>query len=351
MLKGIDISNWQAGINLAKVPADFVIMKATEGTGYISPDFKRQYDQAKSAGLLLGVYHYANGGDVASEAEHFLRNVKFAIGEAILVLDWESQGNPTFHKNDLNWCKSWLDYVYRKTDVRPLLYISQAELSRFKNLGDYGLWVAQYASMNTVNGYLEIPWNEGKYTCAIRQYTSSGRLPGYNGNLDLNKAYMDRKGWLAYAGKKGSSVSNPKPSKPSSGNTKPAMDLVCEVMRSGHGDGDKRKASLGSRYNEVQAIIDYIAKAPASKLAEEVKAGRYGNDEYRKSVLGSRYDEVQSIVNKSHTINQAVYYQVKSGDNLTNIAKKHGTTVSALTSLNRIKNPNLIYPGQKLRIR
>lgn len=350
MLNGIDISNWQAGINLTKVPADFVIMKATEGTGYISPDFGRQYKQAKEAGRLLGVYHYANGGDVASEAEHFLRNVKGCIGEAILVLDWEKQGNPTFQKNDLNWCKSWLDYVYRKTKVRPLLYVQQSELHRFANLGDYGLWVAQYASMNTVNGYLETPWNEGKYGCAIRQYTSSGRLPGYSGNLDLNKAYMDRNGWLKYAGKGSASAPVTTPPKPSNNSTKPAMDLVCEVMRGAHGDGDKRKASLGSRYAEVQSIIDYIAKAPASKLADEVKDGRYGNGDYRKSVLGSRYAEVQAIVNKGSG-SSAAYYYVKSGDNLTNIAKKHGTTVAALTSLNKIKNPNLIYPGQRLRVR
>ena len=37
-MNGIDVSNWQAGINLAAVPADFVIMKATQGTNYISPD-------------------------------------------------------------------------------------------------------------------------------------------------------------------------------------------------------------------------------------------------------------------------------------------------------------------------
>lgn len=35
-LNGIDISNWQAGIDLSVVPCDFVIAKATQGTSYIS---------------------------------------------------------------------------------------------------------------------------------------------------------------------------------------------------------------------------------------------------------------------------------------------------------------------------
>ena len=45
------------------------------------------------------------------------------------------------------------------------------------------------------------------------------------------------------------------------------------------------------------------------------------------------------------------YYTVKSGDNLTKIAKKYKTTVNALVKLNSIKNPNLIYAGQKLRVK
>lgn len=45
------------------------------------------------------------------------------------------------------------------------------------------------------------------------------------------------------------------------------------------------------------------------------------------------------------------YYIVKSGDNLTKIAKMYGTTVSALVKLNNIANPNLIYTGQKLRVK
>lgn len=44
-------------------------------------------------------------------------------------------------------------------------------------------------------------------------------------------------------------------------------------------------------------------------------------------------------------------YTVKKGDTLSGIAKKHNTTVAKLTELNKIKNPNLIYPGQVLKLK
>ena len=43
-------------------------------------------------------------------------------------------------------------------------------------------------------------------------------------------------------------------------------------------------------------------------------------------------------------------YTVKSGDTLSSIARKYGTTVEALVASNGIKNKNLIYVGQVLQI-
>lgn len=48
---------------------------------------------------------------------------------------------------------------------------------------------------------------------------------------------------------------------------------------------------------------------------------------------------------------KAVYYTVKSGDTLSGIAKRYGTTYQAIAKLNGITNPNLIYAGKKLRIK
>lgn len=46
-----------------------------------------------------------------------------------------------------------------------------------------------------------------------------------------------------------------------------------------------------------------------------------------------------------------VYYTIKKGDTLTKIANTYKTTVKQLTTWNNIKNPNLIYPGQRIRVK
>ena len=351
-MNGIDISGWQEGINLFDVPADFVIMKATEGTNFVSSDCDRQYQQAKAAGRCLGVYHYATGGNVEAEADFFVKNVKGYIGEAILVLDWESQNNPAFGSNDFNWCKRWCDYVYAKTGVKPIVYIQRSAMDKINGIGDYGLWVAQYANYE-ITGYQDTPWNEGVYDCVIRQYTSSGRLSGYGKNLDLNKAYIDRSAWDKYAGKDNSEQPETPPSEPATPNNPSGstVDLTVATMLGHYGDGDTRKANLGSRYDEVQAMINHIASEGADALADEVLNGVYGNGDTRKIVLGSRYDEVQDAVNNKTGISSAQYYIVESGDTLSGIASEYGTTWQALQGLNGLSDPDVIYAGQQIRVK
>lgn len=343
-LNGIDIASYQSGIDLSVVPCDFVIVKATEGTGYVNPDFTRAYAQAKNAGKCLGIYHYANGGDYQKEADYFLDRIGKRVGEAILCLDWEGQNNPAFGNSDFAWCKSWLDYVYQKTGVRPLLYCSQSVAYKFANIGNYGLWIAQYADMNAT-GYQDKPWNEGAYTCAIRQYSSCGRLNGWGGNLDLDKFYGDKDAWNKYAGKGNTTkpVETPKPTvNTPSGST---LDLVVGVMQGKY--GDDRKNALDTRHNEVQSFINHIYSASVDTLVNETKAGKYGNGDVRKLVLCSRYTEVQNKINAG----SAQYYTVQSGDTLSGIAAKYGTSYQKIAQLNGISNPNLIYVGQRLRVK
>ena len=221
MLNGIDIASYQAGINLSKVPSDFVIMKATGGVGYVNPYCDNFYQQAKKANKLRAVYHYAHEiglqGTAEQEAEFFLKNVKGYIGDAILILDWESD-----NKHDVGWALRWLNYVYEKIGVRPLFYTYTSVLQSydFSSIykANYGLWVANYGA-NRVQGYSKPnpPYSPGFQSTVMYQFTSNGSLTGWNGRLDLNVFYGDAKTWKAYAtvnGKPEKPTPTPEPPKP-----------------------------------------------------------------------------------------------------------------------------------------
>lgn len=329
MLHGIDIASWQTGIDLSKVPGDFVIAKATGGYGYKNPDFKRQIEQAISAGKCVGAYHFAwdegyTGATPEKEAQWFLDVVQPFLGKIVLALDWEAEAK----KLGPAWAKRWLDYVKNKTGVTPLFYSYQSEASQ-KKWADvakvYPLWMAQYAistdpsynkGYTPVRGYLADP--PGAKTCGkwgknitIRQYTSMGYLEGWASRLDLNLAYMDRADWDKLCGK------TIEPEKPTA---KPTVDeLAQQVLDRKWGNGTERKRRLeaaGYSYDEVQKKVnELVAKmstgepatpptteeltaAEIDALANAVIRGDYGNGAVRRAKLGSKYEAVQKRVNE-----------------------------------------------------
>lgn len=89
------------------------------------------------------------------------------------------------------------------------------------------------------------------------------------------------------------------------------------------------------------------------ELAKEVIQGKYGNGEERKKKLGYLYNDVQNKVNEllGYKPKTEIIYIVKPGDTLSEIAKKYKTTYQKIALDNNIKNPNLIYPNQKLVIK
>lgn len=193
-LNGIDVADYQSGIG--KVAGNFRIIKATEGTGYTNPALKAQ---VKTAPALLGFYHFASNGNYKKEADYFISRVKPYIGKAVLVLDYEPS------RPSVSWAKNWLDYVYSKTGVRPLIYMGLAveNVYNWSTVAkDYGLWVSQYNNYNRVSGFKPRSiYGTVKHwkSTAMFQYTSSGRLSGWNANLDFDVFYGDKLVWAKYA--------------------------------------------------------------------------------------------------------------------------------------------------------
>lgn len=134
--------------------------------------------------------------------------------------------------------------------------------------------------------------------------------------------------------------------------------LACKYVREdGYATDPSYTAKLINlieKYNLNRFDYVNINKKNIDELAKEVINGKWGNGEDRKKRLtnaGYNYQEVQNRVNQILGANNKVYYTVKRGDTLSAIAKKYGTTVNQLVAWNNIKNPNLIYPNQNIRVK
>jgi GH25 family lysozyme M1 (1,4-beta-N-acetylmuramidase) len=200
MLQGIDVSSYQGDINIPAIPSDFVIVKATGGNGYVNPWCDPIMQKTIQTGKRKGVYHFRDDGygdsGAITEANFFVDNIQgYLDGKTLLVLDWE-KGN----LKDVAWAKAWLDHVFSRTGVKPLIYMSEsviksADWSPVVN-GDYGLWVAKYGQNS---GNPETEPNVSPWPFYIMwQYTSKKRLAGYGGDLDHNIFDGSADVWDAY---------------------------------------------------------------------------------------------------------------------------------------------------------
>ncbi len=203
-LNGIDISSYQSNLDLNNIVFDFVLIKATEGTDYINPSCDRHFQQAKALGKKIGVYHYANGNDPIAEADWFFSNCSGYANQAIFVLDWEGDGTEY-----TVWALKFLQRLESKLGYKPAIYMSESVVNANDwsavVAGDYGLWVAKYAgdapdynyNMSAAGPEPTVKWWEFFF---MWQWSSTGRIDGYDGNLDCNIFYGDKATWDRYAG-------------------------------------------------------------------------------------------------------------------------------------------------------
>ena len=212
-LNVIDISSYQAGLDLAtlysKTPdLDAVIVKATEGTGYVNPYCDPWIQWLIKNNKPWGFYHYLSGtkdsGEV--EAQYFVQHCANYFGHGVPICDMEAQAA----NRGPDYAKQFLDEVYRLTGVKPMIYMSLSVIQSYGTRFDpivvdgYKLWLAQYASATAVvYGFKKNPWHSGSVapwsTITMHQYTDHGRLNGYSGNLDFSIFYGDEDNWYEIA--------------------------------------------------------------------------------------------------------------------------------------------------------
>lgn len=341
-LKGIDVSQWQGNIDWQKVKGagvQFAMLRAGYGRNNLDTKFHRNAQGAIVAGIPIGLYWFS----YALNVEMARREAQYAVEVAKkykitwpIAYDLEYDTVSYAVKNGVAITKSLATQMaiafceeIKRLGYIPMVYTNLDYLNRYfdRSKLPYDLWYAQYASTASVADK------------EIWQYSSKGSVPGIAGNVDMNHGYKDY-------GNGGDSKPDPAPT-PSPAPSGTTLNLAVAVMQGKYGAGQDRKNALGTRYQEVQGFINHIASASTDTLVKEVMQGKYGNGKTREIVLGSKYKAVQDKINGSG----AVYYTVRSGDTLSGVAAKYGTTYQKIAQLNGIADPNKIYAGQKLRVK
>lgn len=312
--KGLDISEYQNGINLKAVKNagyDFVILRGGF-TGYGAnrnkvkdESFEKFYSEAKKAGLGVGCYWFscADSAETGKAEAEFLYNncLKGKEFDYPIYIDVEDVHWQSFNKKGVtDAIIAFCEYLESKNcyvGVYANLYWFNNKIDT-KRLEDYTKWVAFWSAVAP-----DFPYRG----FALWQNSSNAIVAGMR--VDTNICYKD------------------------------FPSIIKSLGLNGYKTNKKPEEKPQKKSDDV--------------IAKEVIDGKWGNGDDRKKRLtdaGYNYDKIQSIVNDMLDKPQETIYTVKSGDTLSEIADKYHTSVNAIAKKNGIKNPNLIYAGQKIKI-
>lgn len=308
-MKIIDVSEFNGAIAWHKVVnnCDGAIIRAGYrgyGSGTLVTDkkLKTNLEAAKAAGVPIGVYFVTQAiseAEARLEARYTMALIKGYKLTLPIFIDSEDGGagagradhGKLSREKRTAILKAFCEEI-QSEGYATGIYASEYWLKSLVNLDKlkkYYLWVAKYST------------NKPSIAFNAWQYTSKGRIDGVIGNVDISDFYDI-------------SISTP-----------------------------------------TEKPTEKPTKKTDEEIADEVIAGKWGNGTKRKKALeaaGYNFYKIQDLVNaKLNKGDTKTYYTVKSGDTLSSIAAKYDTTVDKLVKLNNIKNANLIYAGQMLRVK
>lgn len=118
----IDLSHFNSTVDLDAAKADGVvgvIYKATQGLTFRDPTYQARRQQAESAGLLWGAYHFGTGSDGVSQAEYFLNFAQPGLND-LIILDFEH--NPQGPTMTLEEARAFVTHIQQTLGRWPGLY-------------------------------------------------------------------------------------------------------------------------------------------------------------------------------------------------------------------------------------
>lgn len=254
--RGIDVASYQGYPDWEQVAAAgyaFAFTKATEGEEYVNPTFAYNWAESKRVGMIRGAYAFARPGgtDAVAEADFFLDTIDAAGGLEtgdILALDLESGSG------DLGpWTLTFLRRCEERAGFSPIVYTgtwftSTHNIAAYPELAAYGLWLAAYQEQMPAP---PPPWS----TLAFWQHSSSGRVPGIVGDVDLNvfNGSADR---IALYGKPAPAEPEPSPFVVGPGILRAMQDHgdAPATDERDHGDVSEAFGTSGARYTYIKSL-------------------------------------------------------------------------------------------------
>ena len=205
-MNGIDVSRWQGDIDFKAVRDagnSFVFIKATEGATYVDPRFASHWRSANDAGLHTGAYHFFRATSSTPTAQRdnivkTLRDVGFDSAVHALAIDIETAGNTAATPAQMADNAHELLTLIAADDLLkgtlPLIYCdnntwkNHLDSARYDFSG-YRLWIAHW---NVAAPTVPDTWKNAGKSWSVWQYSSTGRVAGVQGNVDLNHMHCWR---------------------------------------------------------------------------------------------------------------------------------------------------------------
>lgn len=396
--QGVDWSRYQGANGIFGYGHDkFAICQigGVNGGGiYGQSTYETQVASAIAQGKRAHTYIWYQVGGNASLGEQvlntFLPQVQTPKG-SIVALDYESgasadkQANTNAILHGMRMIKA-AGYTPMYYSGKPYtvanVYVDQI-IREFPN----SLWMAAYPDYNVTPtpNYNVFPSMDG---VAIYQFTSTYIAGGLDGNIDLT-GITDN----GYTKNNNPENQTPAISQGQQADNTPKSDIAvgnqvkvkfgANVWATGEAIPDWVKgrtysvaqvsgsrvllAGINSWINKSDVEIISVSSAPIQAPATSMYTVRSGDTlSSIASKFGTSYQALASLngisnpnliyvgqvlrVNGSASAS-SVYYTVRAGDNLSAIASRYGTSYQSIASLNGLANPNLIYAGQTLKIK
>lgn len=363
--RGIDISEFQGEIDFEEVRRsgiEAVYIRVGAGE-YTDEYFAENYERAKAAGLKIGFYHYVTARSVEEGRRQARFFASLAAGrepDMRLAMDFEYFGSLSVSQiNAIS--EAYLDELTALTRREAVIY---SDLSNARNIFSralaekYPLWAAQYGA--------DEPSANGKWREWVGfQYTDEGRVGGIYGNVDRNifteGIFLSDSGRIN--GEKRTTV-------------RARTRTLTVYVRAGD--------TLWAIAREYGTTVEAIAREnrivdpnrifagerlritlPARGSGEEIYTVRRGDTPI--SIAG-KFGVTLSALEDRNGLERGEmiyagdklsipsarmsgeFYVVRPGDTLFYISRRTGVPIRTLVGINRIKDPDLIYAGEHLKL-